>query len=82
MNSPSSYSAGRGDVEVAGPAVLDLVDLAKGIARQSGSPKCVLGINVGGSALRTDGLLPRGDFVQTATTVEQWPARRAEKKSS
>ncbi len=68
----------HGDVEVAGSEVIDLADLAKEVARQDGSPRWVIPVRIGGKALRTDGLLPRGEFVQTETTVEAWLARRGE----
>lgn len=64
------------DVEIAGPAELDLVDVAKAVARQSGSPRWVVGVKVGGSALRRGGLLPRGDFERAPTTLDRWLADR------
>ncbi|WHU45490.1 NmrA family transcriptional regulator [Gordonia sp. L191] len=66
----------RGDVEVAGPEVIDLADLAKDVARQDHSPRWVVPVRIGGAAFRTNGLLPRGEFVQAATTVEKWLAGR------
>lgn len=69
------------DLDVAGPVELDIVDIAKTVARSDGSPRSVFGINVGGRALREGGLLPRGEFVQTETTLESWLARRGERVS-
>ncbi|NDK90231.1 SDR family oxidoreductase [Gordonia desulfuricans] len=68
-------SAG-GDVEVAGPAEMDLADIAKHLARKQGSPRWVFAVNVGGPAMRDGGLVPRGEFTQTSTTLEQWLAAR------
>lgn len=59
-------------VEVAGPANLDMVDVARAIAKRRGEPKWVVGVNFGGKAIRSGALAPSGDFVQTSTTVEQW----------
>lgn len=59
-------------VEVAGPADLDMVDVARAIAKRRGSPRWVMGINFGGKAIRSGALTPSGDFVQTSTTLTQW----------
>ncbi|MEP9392346.1 NAD(P)H-binding protein [Gordonia sp. VNK1] len=61
-----------GDVEVAGPAEMDMVDVAKAYARQEGSPRWVIGVNIGGSAMRSGGLLPHGDVERASTTFGDW----------
>lgn len=60
------------DVEVAGPAEIDLVDVAKAIANETGAPRWIVGIRFGGTAIRDGGLLPKGEFVQTSTTLDEW----------
>lgn len=64
------------EITVAGPAVMDLADVAKAIAAKKGTPKKVFGINYGGSALRSGGLVPAHPDVTTSTTFEQWLAAR------
>lgn len=66
------------DVEIAGPAELDIVTVAKAIAAQTGSPRWVAGIAVGGSAIRTGGLLPAGDYRQGDITLAAWLADRSD----
>lgn len=65
-------TAPEGDVEVAGPHVLDLADIGKAIARRSGSPRWVVGIRFGGTAIRNGGLVPERPDVVTTTTLDQW----------
>ncbi len=60
------------DIEVAGPEVLDLADIGKAIARRAGSPRWVVGVRVGGSAIRDGGLVPDDPTIVTTTTLEQW----------
>ncbi len=66
------------DVELVGPADLDIVDMSKAIARQQGKPKWVLGIRFGGAAMRNGGLLPRANSGSTlrsaAITFDDWLA--------
>lgn len=64
------------DVTVAGPAVMDLADAAKAIAAKKGSPKKVFGVNFGGAAVRSGGLVPEHPDVTTTTTFVQWLERR------
>ncbi|MBM7366919.1 SDR family oxidoreductase [Gordonia hydrophobica] len=64
------------DIIVAGPATMNLVDIAKAVAAKNGSPKKVFGVNVGGSAIRSGGLVPEHPDVTTSTTFEQWLAAR------
>ncbi|MBD0862044.1 NmrA family transcriptional regulator [Gordonia sp. zg691] len=68
---------GTSKVEVAGPAVMDLVDVAKAVAAQQGSPRWVVGVPFGGPAIRGGGLVPDNPDVVTETTLDQWlDARR------
>ncbi|GAA3726473.1 SDR family oxidoreductase [Gordonia hankookensis] len=60
------------DVEVAGPEVLDLTDIGKAIARRAGAPRWVIGVKVGGQAIRDGGLLPDAPTVIAPTTLEEW----------
>lgn len=64
------------DLTVAGPAVMDLADAAKAIAAKKGSPKKVFGVNFGGAAVRSGGLVPEHPDVTTTTTFVQWLERR------
>ncbi|EGD56442.1 SDR family oxidoreductase [Gordonia neofelifaecis] len=63
-------------VTVAGPAEMDLADVAKAVAAHRGSPRWVLGVNYGGAGLRSGGLVPADPDVTTSTTFEQWLAGR------
>ncbi|MGK2320838.1 SDR family oxidoreductase [Gordonia rhizosphera] len=60
------------DIEIAGPDVLDLADVGKAIARRTGSPKWVFGVNVGGAAIRDGHLVPDHPDVVTQTSLDQW----------
>ncbi|GAB20482.1 hypothetical protein GOEFS_115_01220 [Gordonia effusa NBRC 100432] len=60
------------EIDVAGPADLDMLDVARAIAKRRGTPKWVLGVNYGGKAIRSGALTPRGEFEQTPTTFAQW----------
>lgn len=65
------------DVSVAGPQVHDMVDLARRIASQAGGPR-ILGLRVGGKAVRTDGLVPdqgAPDLKIDSVTFDEWLAR-------
>ena len=62
------------DITVAGPAVMDLADVAKAIAAKRGSPKKVFAVNYGGAGVRSGGLVPQHPDVTTSTTFEQWLA--------
>ncbi|AZZ83002.1 MULTISPECIES: SDR family oxidoreductase [Gordonia] len=64
-------------IEVAGPAEMNLVDVAKAVAAQRGSPRWIIGAAVGGSAIRGGGLVPANPDVITPTTLEQWLAQRS-----
>lgn len=59
-------------VEVAGPDELDLVAVARAIARREGSPRWVAGIRFGGKAIRDGGLVPSDPDVVTSMTLSQW----------
>ncbi|MFW0784431.1 NAD(P)H-binding protein [Gordonia sp. CPCC 206044] len=65
-------SSTDGVVEVAGPAVVDLADIAKAIARRTGSPRWVVGVKFGGAAIRDGGLVPDSPTVTASTTVDEW----------
>ncbi|GAA1481663.1 NAD(P)H-binding protein [Gordonia sinesedis] len=60
------------DIEVAGPEVLDIFDIATLIARKEGRPRWVRGIDYGGPAIRDGGLLPRGEYLTAHTTMKEW----------
>lgn len=65
-------------IEVAGPAEMSLVEVAKAVAERRGSPRWVLGAPVGGPAIRGGGLVPANPDMVTPTTLEQWLARRVD----
>ncbi|NMO02369.1 NmrA family transcriptional regulator [Gordonia sp. TBRC 11910] len=67
-----ALNGGAAVVEVAGPADLDMLDVAREIARRRGTPRWVLGINFGGKVIRSGALRPDGAFEVTATTFGQW----------
>lgn len=60
------------DVQVAGPEVLDLYDIAALIAKKEGKPRWVRAINFGGPAFRDGGLLPHGPVLTAHTTMDEW----------
>jgi uncharacterized protein YbjT (DUF2867 family) len=63
--------------ELAGPEVLELVDMGRQVARRRGRPRWVLGIPVPGSvgrAMAGGALLPRGEATLAATTFAEWLA--------
>ncbi|MCG7632122.1 NmrA family transcriptional regulator [Gordonia McavH-238-E] len=68
--------SGRRKVEVSGPVTMDLVDVAKAVAAQTGSPRWVLGVRFGGPAIRGGGLVPAHPDVVTTTTLDGWLAGR------
>ncbi|MFW0791124.1 SDR family oxidoreductase [Gordonia sp. CPCC 205333] len=68
----TAINGGVTDLDVAGPADMDMLDAARAIAKRRGTPKWVLGINYGGKAIRSGALTPRGEFKQTPTTFAQW----------
>lgn len=63
-------------IEVAGPDELDLVTVARSIARQQGAPRWVAGVRFGGAAIRNGGLVPADPEVVTPTTLPEWVARQ------
>ncbi|AZG44987.1 SDR family oxidoreductase [Gordonia insulae] len=65
----------EGDVEVAGPEVLDLTDIGKAIAQRNGSPRWVLGVRIGGEPIRNGALVPDTPSVVAPTTLDQWLAQ-------
>ncbi|MEE4022343.1 NAD(P)H-binding protein [Gordonia sp. PKS22-38] len=67
-----AVAAPAGEVEVAGPDVLDLADIGKAVARRSGSPKWVIAINFGGAPIRDGALVPEQPSVVASTTLGQW----------
>ncbi|MFE0751516.1 NmrA family transcriptional regulator [Gordonia sp. NPDC058843] len=67
---------GKRKVEVGGPVEMDLVDVAKAVAAQTGSPRWVLGVRFGGPAIRGGGLVPAQPDVVTVTTLDGWLAGR------
>ncbi|MCH5642107.1 MULTISPECIES: sugar nucleotide-binding protein [unclassified Gordonia (in: high G+C Gram-positive bacteria)] len=73
----AQHKPADGVIEVAGPQVLDLVDVAKAIARQKGSPKWVVGIRFGGAAIRDGGLVPSAPDIVTPTGLDDWLAERS-----
>ncbi|TYQ10784.1 UNVERIFIED_ORG: uncharacterized protein YbjT (DUF2867 family) [Gordonia westfalica J30] len=71
-------AGGLRKIEVAGPAEMDLLGVAKAVAAQRGSPRWILGAPVGGPAIRGGGLVPANPDVVTPTTLDQWLARHAD----
>lgn len=68
---------GVGRVEVSGSRETDLVDIATALARHRGSPRWVRGINFGGKAVRSGGLLPlpasdRVASVRVDADLDRW----------
>ncbi|WP_439032290.1 SDR family oxidoreductase [Gordonia terrae] len=72
----SAGPQGKGTVELAGPEAMDLVDVARALAAQTGSPRWVVGLPVGGRAIRRGGLIPAAPDVVTTTTLGGWLAGR------
>ncbi len=68
--------SGKRKLEVGGPVEMDLVDVAKAVAAQTGSPRWVLGVRFGGPAIRGGGLVPAHPDVVTTTTLDGWLAGR------
>ncbi|WP_238422054.1 SDR family oxidoreductase [Gordonia sp. 'Campus'] len=66
----------KATVEIAGPDRMDLVDVAKALAAQTGTPRWVVGVPVGGRAIRHGGLVPAAPDVVTTTTLGGWLAGR------
>lgn len=60
------------DIEIAGPQEIDLVDVARTVARRDGAPRWVIPIRFGGPAIRGGGLLPRGGFRRAPMTFADW----------
>ena len=63
-------------IEVSGPVEMDLVDVAKAVAAQTGSPRWIFGVRFGGPAIRGGGLVPADPDVVTSTTLDGWLAGR------
>lgn len=66
-------------LELAGPQVHELVDLARRVAARTGSGRRVVGVRIpgrAGRAVATGALLPTGAVRSGATTFEQWLAGR------
>lgn len=64
------------DVSIAGPQRHDIVDLSRAIADKRGEPSRVIGVNIGGKALRNGGLLPSSGTVTATVTFDEWLAER------
>ncbi len=67
---------GKRTIEVSGPVEMDLVDVAKAVAAQTGSPRWIFGVRFGGPAIRGGGLVPANPDVVTSTTLDGWLAGR------
>ena len=67
---------GKRTIEVSGPVEMDLVDVAKAVAAQTGSPRWIFGVRFGGPAIRGGGLVPADPDVVTSTTLDGWLAGR------
>lgn len=73
MIAANAVAPSGGVVNVCGPERHDLVDVARAV--RSG---VVIGLRLGGKALRNGGLIPSDPDVITATTLDQWLAGRTD----